>query len=170
MGSDLIVDGYNIINSWTSLKSLANEDMEQARGKLIEILASYKAYKGIEIILVFDAQLVKGSLGNEEIINGIKVVFTREHQTADSYIEKEVYNLSRLNHVQVATSDWAEQQTILSSGGTRISARELESEVIFAKSRMRKKYIDKKRTNNGLFHQVEPGILRKLERLRKKQD
>ena len=68
--------------------------MEQARGKLIEILASYKAYKGIEIILVFDAQLVKGSLGNEEIINGIKVVFTREHQTADSYIEKEVYNLS----------------------------------------------------------------------------
>ncbi len=170
MGSYLIVDGYNIINSWTNLKSLANEDMEEARGKLIEILASYKAYKGIEIILVFDAQLVKGNLGNEEIINGIRVVFTREHQTADSFIEKEVYNLSRLNLVQVATSDWAEQQTILSSGGIRISARELEAEVMFARRKMKNKYIDNKRTLQELYHQVEPRILKKLEQLRKNKD
>jgi hypothetical protein len=170
VGSFLIVDGYNIINSWTSLKDLANHNMEEARDKLIEILASYRAYKGIEIFLVFDAQLVKGSLGKEETINGIKVVFTKEHQTADSYIEKQVHSLSRLNLVQVATSDWAEQQTIFSSGGIRMTARELEAEVNFAEKNMKKKYIDKKINNHELSHRLEPHILKKLEQWRKKKD
>lgn len=170
MGSFLIVDGYNIINSWSSLKELANNNMEEARDKLIEILASYRAFKGIEIILVFDAQLVKGSLGKEIIVNEVKVVFTKEHQTADSYIEKKVHSLSRLNLVQVATSDWAEQQTIFSSGGIRMTARELEVEVNFAKRNMKQKYIDKKINDHELSHRLEPHIIKKLDQWRKKKD
>lgn len=170
MGSFLIVDGYNIINSWTSLKELASTNMEEARDRLIEILANYKAYKGIEIILVFDAQLLKGNLGTETIINGIKVVFTKEHQTADSYIEIAVHSLSRLNLVQVATSDWAEQQTIFSSGGIRMTPRELEAEVDFAERSMQQRYIDKKVARQNLSHRVEPHILKTLEKWRKKKD
>lgn len=170
MGSFLIVDGYNIINSWTGLKDLASKNMEEARDKLIEILANYRAYKGIEIILVFDAQLLKGSLGKEEIVNGIKVVFTKEHQTADSYIEIIVHSLSRLNLVQVATSDWAEQQTIFSSGGIRMTAKELEKEVYFEKRNMRQKYIEQEVNNQDLYHRLEPRILKRLEKWRKKED
>lgn len=167
MKSYLIVDGYNIINFWTDLKTLAKDNMEEARDKLIEVLSNYRAYKGIEIILVFDAHLVKGNAGLEEIKNGIKIVYTKEHQTADSYIEKTVHLLSRLHFVQVATSDWAEQQTILSSGGVRISARELEKEVQFAQRKMSKKYVNKKIKLNDLSQGLEPHILKKLEQWRR---
>lgn len=170
MESYLIVDGYNIINSWTSLKNIAKENMEQARDKLIEILGSFCAYKGVKGILVFDAHLVKGSKQKEEMINGIQVVYTKEYQTADSYIEKVVYGLSRLHLVQVATSDWAEQQTILSSGGVRISARELEEEVKYTKKKMSQKYIDKEASKGDLLEVLEPHIIEKLEQWRKKKD
>lgn len=168
MRSYLIVDGYNIINSWASLKSISEQSMEEAREKLIEILASYRAYKGLDIILVFDAHYVKGSREKEEMINNIKVVFTKEHQTADSYIEKMVYSLSKLNYVQVATSDWAEQQTVLASGGVRLSARELEKEVEFAQKRMNDKYIEREDPSHDISKMIEPHILRTLEKWRKK--
>lgn len=170
MKSYLIVDGYNIINSWASLKSIAKENMEQARDKLIEILGDFCAYKGVEGILVFDAHLVKGSKQKEENIDGIQVVYTKEHQTADSYIEKMVYSLSRLHFVQVATSDWAEQQTILSSGGVRISARELENEVDDIKKKMSERYEDKENSKGDLLEILEPHLIEKLERWRKKED
>ncbi|MCR1898686.1 NYN domain-containing protein [Irregularibacter muris] len=170
MKSFLIIDGYNIINSWSALQDRAQYSMEEAREKLIEMLANYKAYKGVEVIIVFDGHLVKGNSGTKRTINEIKVVFTKEHQTADSYIEKRVYQLSRLHFVQVATSDWAEQQTVLSSGGTRISARELEKEVMFAQSRMRKRYLNQKHGFNNITHGLDPHILKKLEQWRRRKD
>lgn len=170
MKSYLIVDGYNIINSWTSLKKIASENMEEARDRLIEILADYRAYKGMEVILVFDAHFVKGSRQKEEIIHNIKVVFTKEYETADSYIEKTVHDLSRLNFVQVATSDWAEQITILSNGGVRISARELEEEVEYSQKKMKQKFVNQEVKGHDLSHRIEPHILKQLEQWRKKGD
>ena len=170
MRSYLIVDAYNIINSWTSLKELSEHSMEDAREKLIEILASYRAYKGMEIILVFYAHFVKGSREKEEMVNGIKVVFTREHQTADSYIEKTVHALSKLHYVQVATSDWAEQQTVLSSGGVRMSARELEKEVEFAQKKMEDKYTNREERSHNISKLIQPQVLKALEQWRKRKD
>lgn len=170
MKSYLIVDGYNIINSWTSLKKIASENMEEARDRLIGILADYCAYKGIEVILVFDAHFVKGSRQKEKIIHNIKVVFTKEYETADSYIEKTVHDLSRLNFVQVATSDWEEQITILSNGGVRISARELEEEVKCSQKKMKQKFVSREVKSYDLSHRIEPHILKQLEQWRKKGD
>ena len=116
----LFVDGYNIINSWESLKEKQKNSLEEARDTLLEILADYHHYSGIEIIVVFDAHLVKGNSGKEFNYKGIHVVFTKEHETADHYIERTVDSLGKIKRIRVATSDWLEQQIVLSRGGIRI--------------------------------------------------
>jgi predicted RNA-binding protein with PIN domain len=125
----LVVDGYNIINSWDRLKEVAAVDFEQARLELLEILSEYHHYSGIKTIVVFDAHLVKGSIRKEEEYKGITVVYTKENELADHYIEKMLDELGRLKRIRVATSDRTEQEIILSRGGTRLSARELEAEI-----------------------------------------
>ena len=125
----LVVDGYNIINSWDRLKEVAVVDFEQARLELLEILSEYHHYSGIETIVVFDAHLVKGSIRKEEEYKGITVVYTKENELADHYIEKMLDELGRIKRIRVATSDRTEQEIILSRGGTRLSARELEAEI-----------------------------------------
>lgn len=125
----LVVDGYNIINSWDRLKEVAVVDFEQARLELLEILSEYHHYSGIKTIVVFDAHLVKGSIRKEEEYKGITVVYTKENELADHYIEKMLDELGRLKRIRVATSDRTEQEIILSRGGTRLSARELEAEI-----------------------------------------
>ncbi len=126
----LFVDGYNIINSWSNLKELSKLSLEVAREELIEIMLEYQAYTGIKTIIVFDAHLVKGNSGLIENYNGLQVIYTKENETADQYIEKTLDEIGRVEKVRVATSDWLEQQIILGRGGTRISARELEVEVL----------------------------------------
>ncbi|MDY0256647.1 NYN domain-containing protein [Gudongella oleilytica] len=125
----LVVDGYNIINSWDRLKEVAVVDFEQARLELLEILSEYHHYSGIKTIVVFDAHLVKGSIRKEEEYKGITVVYTKENELADHYIEKMLDELGRIKRIRVATSDRTEQEIILSRGGTRLSARELEAEI-----------------------------------------
>lgn len=125
----LVVDGYNIINSWDRLKQVAVVDFEQARLELLEILSEYHHYSGIKTIVVFDAHLVKGSIRKEEEYKGITVVYTKENELADHYIEKMLNELGRIKRIRVATSDRTEQEIILSRGGTRLSARELEAEI-----------------------------------------
>lgn len=125
----LVVDGYNIINSWDRLKEVAVVDFEQARLELLETLSEYHHYSGIKTIVVFDAHLVKGSIRKEEEYKGITVVYTKENELADHYIEKMLDELGRLKRIRVATSDRTEQEIILSRGGTRLSARELEAEI-----------------------------------------
>ncbi len=125
----LLVDGYNIIFAWEDLKEIANDSLEAARSALIERLCNYRGFRQCEIILVFDAYKVKGNKGEIEDIHNIKVVYTKEAETADTYIEKASYELSRRHRVRVATSDGTQQLIILGNGAYRISAREFLKEI-----------------------------------------
>ena len=127
--SYLLVDGYNIIFAWDSLKKTAQDSLESARKALLERLSVYKVFSGYEIILVFDAYKVKGNRGEVEKEQGITVVYTKEAQTADAYIEKAVRELTKQYNVTVATSDGLEQLIIFGSGAYRLPASHLEAEV-----------------------------------------
>lgn len=125
----LLVDGYNIIFAWEDLTKLAHTSLEAARDALIDRLECYRAMKKCEVILVFDAYKVKGNQGEVERRNNIAVVYTKEAETADAYIERVTRELSVKHRVRVATSDSLEQLIILGSGALRISAREFLAEV-----------------------------------------
>ena len=125
----LLVDGYNIIFAWEELSAVAREDVAAARAMLLDILANYRGWRRCEVILVFDAYKVKGSPGSVEKVNGVYVVYTKEAETADAYIEKTTYDLSRDHRVRVATSDGLEQMIILGHGALRLSARAFRAEV-----------------------------------------
>lgn len=137
----LLVDGYNIIFAWEELKSLAQESLDHARERLIDILCRYQGYKQCCLILVFDAYKVSGGTGSVEKKNNISVVYTKESETADSYIEKVTHQLSKNHRVRVATSDGLEQMIILGNGAMRVSADELLSEIRNADEAVRA-YID----------------------------
>ncbi len=125
----LLVDGYNIIFAWDDLRALAEADIAAAREALIDIMADYRAFHGCELILVFDAYKVKGNPGSVTKKNGVHVIFTKEAQTADAYIERATYELQRNHRVRVATSDNLEQVIILGHGALRVSARLFREEV-----------------------------------------
>ncbi|MBQ3062725.1 MAG: TetM/TetW/TetO/TetS family tetracycline resistance ribosomal protection protein [Clostridia bacterium] len=125
----LLVDGYNIIFAWDDLKKLADTDLEAARQVLLDTLINYRGYRGGEVILVFDAYKVKGGVEKVEEIDGVWLVYTREKETADMYIERTTYDIARRNRVRVATSDNLEQIIILGHGAVRVSASEFRSEV-----------------------------------------
>ncbi|MFV0559935.1 MAG: NYN domain-containing protein [Enterococcus sp.] len=122
----LIVDGYNMIGAWPELVLLKKQDkLEDAREHLLNRLSNFSKYEGIEIIVVFDAQLVPGIQQNYQKYQ-LEVVFTKEDETADSYIERVAGELNtRLTQVTVATSDLAEQWVVFSQGALRTSANEL---------------------------------------------
>lgn len=124
----LLVDGYNIIFSWDELAEIARLNLDAARSQLINILCNYQGFRRCNVILVFDAYRVKSDREVEEY-GSLKVVYTREAETADMFIEKTAHRLSGDNRVRVATSDGTEQLIILGSGATRISAREFKLEV-----------------------------------------
>ena len=126
----ILVDGYNIIFAWEKLRKAANENIDLARNILINKLINYRAVKGCELLIVFDAYKVKGNIGSVEEHSGIKVVYTKEAETADSYIEKASHKLAGQYTVRVATSDGLEQMIILGNGALRIPASAFEKEVI----------------------------------------
>ena len=134
----LLVDGYNIIFAWDELNKIAQENLDAARSQLINILASYQGYDGSELILVFDAYKVPGKHREIEKYYNISIVYTREAETADSYIERVSHELSKKHRVRVATSDGLEQMIILGSGAMRISASELKKRVEDAAAEMKK--------------------------------
>ena len=125
----LLVDGYNIIFAWDELQRLAAQDIAAARGALIDILANYQGFRKCRVIVVFDAYKVKGNPGSVQTVHGIKVVYTKEAETADTYIERATYELRRERRVRVATSDGPEQVIILRHGALRVSARAFHAEV-----------------------------------------
>ncbi len=137
----LLVDGYNIIFAWDNLREQAEENLDMARVTLQNILCNYQGFKQCEIIVVFDAYKVKNNPGEVEKYNNITVVYTKEKETADTYIEKATHKLSKNNNVRVATSDFMEQLIILGSGALRMSAQELKDEVE-AVDRAIKEYIE----------------------------
>ncbi|MDY2618566.1 MAG: translation factor GTPase family protein [Oscillospiraceae bacterium] len=125
----LLVDGYNIIFAWDELNKLAKVDLDAARNQLIHILSNYQGVRRCKVILVFDAYKVKGNPGRAEKVNNIFVVYTKQAETADTYIERTTYELGRHYRVRVATSDGMEQTIILGHESQRISARAFEEEV-----------------------------------------
>lgn len=162
----LFIDGYNLINQWSYYKDVAR-NIENSRNKLIELLVEYQAYRGIKVIVVFDAHLVKGSVEKREIVSGVEVIYTKEHETADSYIEKQLDKIGRYERVQVATSDNSIQQIVLARGGTRISAHEMILELENTKKDIRTK-TDKPRQNGTNIDKIlDPETLERLEKLRR---
>ncbi len=133
----LLVDGYNIIFAWDELRELAQHDIDAARDRLTDILCNYRGYRGSTVILVFDAYKVKGGVEKVEEVGGIYVVYTRERETADMYIERTTYRIARSNRVRVATSDGLEQMIILGHGAVRVPASELLQEVREVNARIR---------------------------------
>ncbi len=125
----LLVDGYNVIFAWDSLKALAKDNVDGARNTLINILCNYQGYKKCEVILVFDAYKVRGNTGDVEKIDNINVVYTKEAETADMYIEKVSHKLAKNNKVRVVTSDALEQLIILEGGALRVSSKEFFYEI-----------------------------------------
>ena len=125
----LLVDGYNIIFAWEELKKIARDNLDAARKALCDLLCNYQGYKKCEVIAVFDAYRVKGGQGSVEKYHNIHVVYTKEAETADSYIERTTYELGRKYRVKVATSDGPEQLIILGHGALRLSASNFREEV-----------------------------------------
>ena len=126
----LLVDGYNIIFAWDELKEVAKDSLDMARNKLINMLSSYQGFINSPVIVVFDAYRVKGNPGSVEHYGDLSVVYTKEAETADAYIEKVTHDLAKHHRVRVATSDGLEQIIILGAGALRISARSFHDEVM----------------------------------------
>lgn len=125
----VLVDGYNIIHAWDDLRDIARDNLDAARHILMDMLCNYQGYRGCALILVFDAYRVPQGLGAVEKYHNIHIVYTKEAETADQYIERVTYALGKRRRVRVATSDGLEQLIILGHGAQRISATEFREEV-----------------------------------------
>lgn len=163
----LLVDGYNIIFAWEDLNELAKVNIEGARNKLMDILCNYQGYKKCTLILVFDAYKVEGGQGSVQKYHNIHVVYTKEAETADQYIEKTVHEIGRKYHVTVATSDALEQVIILGQGADRLSARNLREEIQRMKEEIREDYIEKqKKSGTYLFDHLPEELSDLMEDVR----
>ena len=167
----LFVDGYNIIFAWDELKSLAQANIDSARERLIEIMCNYQAYRGMTLILVFDAYKVKGGSGRTLRYHGIDVVYTKEGESADQYIEKRVSEAGKKYDVTVATSDRLEQISVFSHGARRMSAAELYTCIEEMSDELRRKYLENTpKTGNRLFADLTEETVKKLEEIRLKKN
>ena len=167
----LIVDGYNIIHAWPELEDLTNVSLESARIKLMDILCNYQGVSGETVILVFDGYLVKGILGSVMEYNNIFVVYTKEAETADHYIEKTVFNIPKEYRVKVATNDGLEQTIIMGKGAIRITAAELKQMIEHEEKNIRQNYTEKRPAkNNMLIDNVDQKTLEWLEMMRRKKE
>ena len=163
----LLVDGYNIIFSWDELRELSEADLAAARGKLSDILCDYQGYRKCTLILVFDAYKVEGNPGEVARYHNIHIVYTREAETADQYIEKTVRKISRHHEVTVATSDALEQVIILGQGARRMSAAGLKEEVELARKELKEDHLGKGgHLRHYLFDHLEEDDAREMERVR----
>lgn len=146
----LLVDGYNIIHAWDELKELAKTSMDAARKALMDLLSNYQGFRKCELILVFDAYRVKGNPGSVAKYHDIHVVYTKEAETADNYIEKVTYEIGRKHRVRVATSDGVEQLIILGHGALRVSARAFRQEIEEAQGQIASLIAQNNRTSRTL--------------------
>ncbi|MHC1720086.1 MAG: NYN domain-containing protein [Clostridiaceae bacterium] len=165
----IFVDGYNVIHSWPELKDVKEYSFETARNKLIEMLNNYAAYKAYKVFIIFDAHLVKGSLEKQEKTGEhLTVVFTREGETADAFIERCIDSVGRKAEVSVVTSDSLEQQLIFQRGAVRISSIEFYHEIKDVENKI-KGNIEEKYTHNKhiLEDVVDKEVLEKLEKIRR---
>ena len=166
----LLVDGYNIIFCWSELKELANKSLDIARDKLINMLSNYQGVRQMNLILVFDAYKVEGGLGSIIKAGGIYVVYTKEAETADQYIERSTHKLVKDNKVTVATSDGLEQVIIMSKGALRMSANDLYEDVKLIANNIKEEISTYKSVkNNMLMDNLDKEAYDFLEELRRKK-
>lgn len=163
------MDGYNVISCWSELREIKEYSLDSARQKLVDYLQNYATYKGYKIYVVFDAHMKNGSIQKKEkISDNLIQVFTKEGETADSYIERTVNNIGRKIEVSVITSDSLEQQLIFQRGAIRMSSIEFYFEVKEAEDKIRKKtkkqYSEKKYL---LEDRIDQEVLEKLEKIRR---
>lgn len=168
----MLIDGYNVINAWPELIAI-KDNLEYARDKLVDTISGYGFFQNYRITLVFDAHGVKGSDGCQQVINDfVEVVYTREGETADSYIEKMVYDLMRRpdpGRVYVVTSDWAEQMVVLGAGAYRISARELRAYVAQAQKNMQEGFSEHvlNYRRQELQYRLNKDVAKRLDEIRR---
>lgn len=167
----LLVDGYNIIFAREELAAIAGYSLAAARLKLCDILSDFKGMTLYHIIIVFDAHLVEGGTGSIEPYNNIMVVFTKEAETADNYIERAAWKLAQHDRVIVATSDHLEQIIIIGRGARRISASDLWAEIEQARENIRERYLNRRPVKkNPIESFLDAETARKLDKMRYQQD
>lgn len=169
----LIVDGYNIIFSWQELHALAKENIEAARIRLADLLCNYQGFKKHEVILVYDGYKAKGNPGSVIRYHNIYIVYTKEAETADQYIEMIVQQMGREVTIRVATSDATEQVIILGKGAIRMSARELKIELEETERQIKEVAREKGRQSqrrNSIMDNLPPEIAKELEKMRLNKD
>lgn len=163
----LIVDGYNVIGAWPELARLKDIRLEDARDRLIDILADYQAYSGMKIYLVFDAHQVPG-LGGKYEQSRLQVVYTKEKETADELIERLVSDFTgRRRLVYVATSDMTEQHVIFGRGAFRLPARELLTKVKESRKEVRRQLEESKRAGNTIDSKLSDELRQQFEKWRR---
>ena len=163
----LLVDGCNIIFAWEDLRDLAQADFHAAQSRLMDILSDYQGIKGCILILVFDAYRVEGHPEETFQYHNIHVVYTKEAETADQYIERTVHKIGRKHNVTVATSDGLEQIIIMGQGAARISARGFKDEIASAKQQMREEWQERRdNSKTYLFDSMTPELKSHMEDIR----
>jgi predicted RNA-binding protein with PIN domain len=164
----IFIDGYNVINSWPELKKIKDYSYESARNKLLDTLQNYASYKQCKVYLVFDAHKVKGNMEKRHEIDSITVVFTKDGETADGFIERMVNDIGKKVEVMVVTSDWLEQQTIFQRGAVRMSSLEFYKEILSIENKIMKKTQNNRVINRNLLEDsLDQSILEKLEKIRR---
>ena len=159
----LLVDGYNIVFAWEELNRLAAESIDAARGRLMDILCNYQGYRKCTLILVFDAYKVKGNLGQMYDYHNIHVVYTKEAETADAYIERFAHENRKKYHVTVATSDGLEQIIIRGAGCLLLSAKDLLQEIMRMKQQIREEHLVRpKGSRNYLLDGIKQEVAESL--------
>lgn len=163
----LLVDGYNVIFAWEDLKDLAKENIQSARNKLMDILCNYQGFKKCALILVFDAYKVEGDTMEVYKYHNIHVVFTKEAETADQYIEKVAHHIGKKYHVTVVTSDGVEQVVTRGRGASLISSREFLEEVDFVNRQIKEESEKRQETSrNYLMDHMDPKLAEHLKEVR----
>lgn len=169
MDEYLVVDGYNIIYAWPSLDKMKNENLEHARDKLVDILANYAALSGTNIFVVFDAHQVKQGIERVEERNGVRIIYTREGETADAAIEKMIGELITRGRVYVVTSDYDEQKVIFGRGAYRLTPRDLQERIKQSRAKEEKWTKSDCPTDTYLENRLGHSTRRVLEEWRRKK-
>ncbi len=165
----LIIDGYNIINAWHDIAKLASSSLEDARHAFENIISEYASYNQIETYIVYDAYKVKTRSNRIEKIKNLTIVFTKENQTADSYIEKFIHDYKYKRHsiIRVATNDFTEQNMVLGKGAARLTARELKLEVEKSRTDIKNDLKQNISSEYSLGSRLDKETYEKLEKIRR---
>lgn len=150
----IIVDGYNVIFAWEEMKKLADENLDSAREAFLEIMENYRAYRKVGMVVVFDGYKVSGNTGSKQNYGELEVVYTKEAETADRFIEKAAYEMGRKFKIRVVTSDRPVQMAALGDGAMRTSSREFHAEVLNTSQEIREKLSRQQKTKNRPFEKI----------------